>query len=165
MANPALTLSLAGGKCLSVSLRCPGQRRRAVQLFRAVVEIALAHDVVPLEHRARLVPGHRHRHAFRNRDTVHVSYGGSAEVVGDPFDENLHVCTRRLGAVDLVYDKQSIGFAVLVGTFWVGSISMNACPSRSSIRFVLIRTSASWHLTRPSTRDRARTWPHPSVGL
>src|SRR5215472_6493313 len=56
-------------------------RLNRVELLRGFNEIAFADDVVALEHRARLVPGHLHRHAFRNAGAHEIPHGSSSEVM------------------------------------------------------------------------------------
>jgi hypothetical protein len=60
-----------------------GQLRRLdrVELLRGFDEIAFADDVVALEHRARLVPGHLHRDTLGNPSAYQVSHRCSSKVM------------------------------------------------------------------------------------
>ena len=53
----------------------------ARELPRDVLQVPGAHDVVPVEHRARLVPGDGHRHALDDAGVDHVPDRGAPEVV------------------------------------------------------------------------------------
>src|SRR5439155_20442495 len=54
-----------------------------VDLARRVAEVAAGRDVVPLEHRPRLVAGQLLRHALRNTRAHEVAHGASSHVVRD----------------------------------------------------------------------------------
>ncbi len=47
-------------------------------------EVSFADDVVPLENRSGLVPGHLHGDALGDAGTHQVAHGGSPQVVGNP---------------------------------------------------------------------------------
>src|SRR6266545_3760236 len=65
----------ASGRC---ALNC------ARQLPSDVLQVRRVHDVVAVEHRARPVPRHGHRHALRHAAVHHVPHRGSPEVMSQP---------------------------------------------------------------------------------
>ena len=67
-------------RCPWLSLNCPCQ---ASELLSGRPEIAVRHDVVALEHRARPVAGQLHGHPLRNRTSNHVTDGRPAQVMRD----------------------------------------------------------------------------------
>src|SRR5947207_8868784 len=69
----------AGVKCGGVCYA----RNYARQLAGHVLAVGGAHDVVAIEHRARLVARDSHRHSLDDASVHHVADGGSPEVVGD----------------------------------------------------------------------------------
>src|SRR3989449_8581237 len=56
-------------------------RKRARELAGDVLEVTGAHDVVAIEHGARLVAGYLHRDALRDAGVDHISDRGAPEVV------------------------------------------------------------------------------------
>ena len=61
---------LVGGVFGECPCNCPCQR---VELPRRLVEVGFAHDVVAIEHSARLVPRHPHRDRVRNAGTNEIA--------------------------------------------------------------------------------------------
>src|SRR5439155_21016389 len=56
-------------------------RKRARELAGNILQVAGAHNVVAIKHRARLVAGHLHRDALRDAGVDHIPHRGAPEVV------------------------------------------------------------------------------------
>jgi hypothetical protein len=82
-----------------------------VELFRGLDEVAFAHDVVALEHRARLVSGHLHRDALRNAGAHQVAHGGPPQVVRNA-TRTTRLCARRSKRLDERRDPLALHFLV-----------------------------------------------------